>query len=143
MSGESKNDHVESVTPTDAETKKTKKKKGYLSRFWRAVFRIGGEDFEKRLQHISKEEAAVLARITRRAHSWRRRTRQFITLSVVSEVSFFRFIKGKTLLYHYYLISVLRKLFYIDVTFLYLVDTQRSALGVIYCVMITKILCKS
>lgn len=86
MSGESKNDLVESVTPTDTETRKTKKKKGYLSRFWRAVFRIGGEDFEKRLQHISKEEATVFARITRRAHSWRRTTRQFITLSVVLEV---------------------------------------------------------
>ncbi|KAH6759832.1 integral membrane metal-binding family protein [Perilla frutescens var. frutescens] len=85
MAGESKNEKGESVTSTDTEIKKTKKKKGVISRLWGAIFRVRGDDFEKRLQHISKEEASVLARITRRSHSWRRTTRQFIVLSVVSE----------------------------------------------------------
>lgn len=87
MAEESKNDPGEPVTSTDTEIKKAKKRKGVLSRLWGAVFRLRGEDFEKRLQHISKEEAAVLARITRRSNSSRRTTRQLIILSVVSEVS--------------------------------------------------------
>ncbi|XP_057768033.1 uncharacterized protein At2g24330-like isoform X2 [Salvia miltiorrhiza] len=85
MAEESKNDQGELVKSTDTEIKKTKKQKGVLSRLWRAVFRLGGDDFEKRLQHISKEEATVLARITRRSQSSRRTTKQFIILSVVSE----------------------------------------------------------
>lgn len=87
MAGESKNDVGESVTSTETEIKKTKKKKGVLSRLWGALFRVRGDDFEKRLQHISKEEAAVLARITRRSHSWRRITRHFIIFSVLFEVN--------------------------------------------------------
>ncbi|KAG6424181.1 hypothetical protein SASPL_114594 [Salvia splendens] len=86
MAEESKNDPVEPVTSTDTEIKKTKKKKGVLSRLWGAVFRLGSDDFEKRLQHISKEEATVLSRITRRSQSSRRTTRQFIILSIVSEL---------------------------------------------------------
>lgn len=88
MSEESKDEPVESVTSTDTEIKKTKKRKGVLSRLWGAIFRLGGDDFEKRLQHISKEEATVLARITKRSLSWRRRVRQLIILSVVSEVNY-------------------------------------------------------
>ena len=87
MAEESKNEQVEPVTSTDTEIKKTKKKKGLLSRLWGAVFRLGSDDFEKRLQHISKEEATVLSRITRRSQSSQRTTRQFIILSIVSEVS--------------------------------------------------------
>ncbi|KAL8502762.1 hypothetical protein ACS0TY_021755 [Phlomoides rotata] len=89
MAGEPKNDVSESVTSTDtadAEIKKSKKKKGVLSRLWDAIFRVRGDDFEKRLQHISKEEAAVLSRITRRSHTWRRITRHFIIFSVLFEV---------------------------------------------------------
>ncbi|XP_047951767.1 uncharacterized protein At2g24330-like [Salvia hispanica] len=85
MAEESKNEQVEPVTSTDTEIKKTKKKKGLLSRLWGAVFRLGSDDFEKRLQHISKEEATVLSRITRRSQSSQRTTRQFIILSIVSE----------------------------------------------------------
>ncbi|EOY29122.1 Uncharacterized protein TCM_036765 isoform 2 [Theobroma cacao] len=48
------------------------KGKGVLSRVWNAIFRIHGDDFEKRLEHISKEEAAVLARMKRRSQTWRR-----------------------------------------------------------------------
>ncbi|KAL3618038.1 hypothetical protein CASFOL_038359 [Castilleja foliolosa] len=87
MAAEAKNDGSESITTTASENTKTKtKKKGVLSRIWNALFRVRGDNLEKRLQHISKEEAAVLARITRRSHSWRRFTRQFIMFSVLFEV---------------------------------------------------------
>ncbi|KAK6135483.1 hypothetical protein DH2020_030769 [Rehmannia glutinosa] len=85
MAAESKNDVKDSVTSTDTEIKKTKKKKGLLSRLWGAIFRLHGDDFEKRLQYISKEEAAVLSRITRRSQSWRRMNRHLIIFSVLFE----------------------------------------------------------
>ncbi|KZV42506.1 hypothetical protein F511_38603, partial [Dorcoceras hygrometricum] len=86
MSGESKKEVGEPVTPKDPEIKIKKEKKGVLSRLWGVLFRAPGDDFEKRLQHISKEEAAVLGRITRRSQSWRRITRQLIAFSVLFEV---------------------------------------------------------
>ncbi|KAL8492837.1 hypothetical protein ACS0TY_024146 [Phlomoides rotata] len=86
MDAESNNDVKESITSTDTEIKRTKKnKKGVLSRLWGAIFRLHGDDFEKRLQYISKEEAAVLSRITRRSNSWRRMTRHLILFSVLLE----------------------------------------------------------
>lgn len=63
-----------------------KKGKGVLSRVWNAIFRIHGDDFEKRLEHISKEEAAVLARMKRRSQTWRRMIRHLIVFSVILEV---------------------------------------------------------
>ncbi|XP_073150259.1 uncharacterized protein At2g24330 [Henckelia pumila] len=86
MAGESKNEVGEAVTSKDNESKPKKEKKGVLSRLWGALFRAHGDDFEKRLQHISKEEAAVLGRITRRSQSWRRVARQLIAFSVLFEV---------------------------------------------------------
>ncbi|KAL0345284.1 UNVERIFIED_CONTAM: hypothetical protein Sradi_4359700 [Sesamum radiatum] len=80
MAEESKNDVVESIKSTS-----TEKKKGVLSGLWDALFGAHGDDFEKRLQHISKEEAAIMARITRRSHKYRRRTRHLITFSVIFE----------------------------------------------------------
>ncbi|XP_024460449.1 uncharacterized protein At2g24330 isoform X1 [Populus trichocarpa] len=59
---------------------------GFLSRLWKAVFRPHGDDFEKRLQHISKEEAAVLARINRRSGTRRKIIRHLIVFSVLFEV---------------------------------------------------------
>lgn len=64
-----------------------KKQQGIISRIWNGLFRIHGDDFEKRLQHISKEEASVLARMKRRSQSWRRLTRNLIILSVILEVT--------------------------------------------------------
>lgn len=87
MAEEPKKDTGESVTATDPEVKKTEKKKGVLSRLWNTVFRAGGDDFQKRLEHISKEEATILARIARRSQSWRRMARQLIMFSVFLEVS--------------------------------------------------------
>ncbi|CAL5026377.1 unnamed protein product [Urochloa decumbens] len=60
---------------------------GILGRIWRALFGgRGGEDYEKRLQNLSKEEAAVLARMRRRALFSRRGVRNLIALSVLGEV---------------------------------------------------------
>ncbi|XP_057769026.1 uncharacterized protein At2g24330-like [Salvia miltiorrhiza] len=87
MAADSKNDVKESTTSTDAEikTKTMKKKKGLFSRLWGAIFRLHRDDFEKRLQYISKEEAAILSRITRRSNSWRRMTRHLMLFSVLFE----------------------------------------------------------
>lgn len=63
-----------------------KKGKGVFSRIWNAIFRIHGDDFEKRLQHIFKEEAGVLARMKRRSQTWRRMIRHLILSSVILEV---------------------------------------------------------
>ena len=70
----------------DTEIQK-KKQQGIVSRIWNSLFRVHGDDFEKRLQHISKEEASVLARMKKRTQSWRRMTRNLIVLSVIMEVS--------------------------------------------------------
>nr|CAB3487683.1 unnamed protein product [Digitaria exilis] len=65
---------------------------GILGRIWRALFGGRGEDYEKRLQNLSKEEAAVLARMRRRAQFSRRGVRNLIALSVLGEYNDFLFI---------------------------------------------------
>ncbi|KAJ4844081.1 hypothetical protein Tsubulata_027511 [Turnera subulata] len=79
----SKAEKKESPTSGAAETKK--KRGGFISRIWNGIFRLHGDDFEKRLQHISKEEAAVLARMKRRSLSWRKFIRHLIVFSVLFE----------------------------------------------------------
>ncbi|KAK6930398.1 Lunapark domain, partial [Dillenia turbinata] len=75
-------------TPTERkEGESTKKKRrGVISRLWNVIFNVRGDDFEKRLQNISKEEALVLARMKKRSYSWRRMRRNFIIFSVIIEV---------------------------------------------------------
>lgn len=78
------------TTPTAAAAGNEKKKgKGFFSRilngFFRA-FRLHGDDFEKRLQHISKEEASIIAKVARRSRSRRRVSRNLILFSVILEV---------------------------------------------------------
>lgn len=51
-SSENKND-------SGGSDEKKKKSKGLLSRIWNVMFRVRGDDFEKRLEVISKEEANV------------------------------------------------------------------------------------
>ncbi|CAJ1973796.1 unnamed protein product [Sphenostylis stenocarpa] len=63
-----------------------KKRKGFLSRIWNGIFRLHGDDFEKRLQYISKEEAQVMTRMNSRSRSLRRISRHLIMLSVIFEV---------------------------------------------------------
>ncbi|KAG6649475.1 hypothetical protein I3843_07G210500 [Carya illinoinensis] len=74
------------TTTTTTDGNEKKKQRGFLSRVWKGIFRLHGDDFEKRLQYISKEEAAVLARMKRRSQSWRRMTRNLIIFSVIFEV---------------------------------------------------------
>jgi len=64
-----------------------KKQNGFFSRLWNGIFRVRGDDFEKRLQYISREEATVLSRMKRRSISWRKLTRNLIVSSVLFEVS--------------------------------------------------------
>ncbi|GMP71234.1 hypothetical protein CsSME_00029723 [Camellia sinensis var. sinensis] len=64
-----------------------KKQRGVISRIWNRLFRLHGDDFEKRLQNISKEEAAVVAKMKKRSQSWRRMIRHLIIFSVVFEVT--------------------------------------------------------
>nr|ACG33366.1 hypothetical protein [Zea mays] len=71
--------------PEAAEAKEKGKQGGVLGRVWRALFG-GREDFEKRLQYLSKEEAAVHARMRRRTQFSRRAVRNLIVLSVLAEV---------------------------------------------------------
>lgn len=64
-----------------------KQRKGIFSGIWRGIFGVRSEDYEKKLQHLSKEEATVHARMKRRAQSSRRMVRNFIVFSVIVEVS--------------------------------------------------------
>ncbi|KAL9232975.1 hypothetical protein vseg_008026 [Gypsophila vaccaria] len=68
------------------EVSKKKKKKGILSRVWNAFFGSRKDDFERRLERISKEEATVLSRMRRRAQSWGRIKRHIIMFSVLLEI---------------------------------------------------------
>ncbi|OEL29489.1 Uncharacterized protein BAE44_0009491 [Dichanthelium oligosanthes] len=70
----------------EKEKEKREEGPGILRRIWRALFGGRGEDYEKRLQNLSKEEAAVLARTRRRTQFSRRGVRNLIALSVLGEV---------------------------------------------------------
>ncbi|OIW09253.1 hypothetical protein TanjilG_01224 [Lupinus angustifolius] len=63
-----------------------KGKKGIIYRIWNGIFRSRRNDFEKRLEYISKEEGVVMGRIKRREFSWRRTSKQLIAFSVLFEV---------------------------------------------------------
>ncbi|KAK1439636.1 hypothetical protein QVD17_05456 [Tagetes erecta] len=65
---------------------KKKKKGGFFSRIWNSLFRLRGDDFEKRLQYISKEEATLLSRMKRRSLRWRTTARNLIIFSLLLEV---------------------------------------------------------
>lgn len=66
-----------------------KQSSGFLSRIWRMVFGSKNEDYEKKLQHLSKEETAVHARMKRRALTSRKLARNIIVVSATIEVSRF------------------------------------------------------
>ncbi|KAL9237750.1 hypothetical protein vseg_012263 [Gypsophila vaccaria] len=63
-----------------------KKKKGIISRVWNGLFGSRKDDFERRLERLSKEEATVLTRMRRRAQSWGRLKRHIIMFSVLLEI---------------------------------------------------------
>ncbi|XP_071725922.1 uncharacterized protein At2g24330-like isoform X2 [Rutidosis leptorrhynchoides] len=74
-------------TEVKNDDKKKIKKKGILSRIWNLLFRLGGggDDFEKRLQFISKEESTIISRIKMRSFRWRTTARNLIIFSVILE----------------------------------------------------------
>lgn len=65
----------------------TTKGKGLFSRIWNWIFRVKGDDFEKRLKGISKEEATIRSRMKRRSVTRRKLIRNLIAFSVFFEVS--------------------------------------------------------
>ena len=69
----------------DGNTNK-KTKKSFFSRVWNVLFRLHADNFEKRLQYISKEEATILSRMKRRSSSWKATARNLIIVSVFFEV---------------------------------------------------------
>jgi hypothetical protein len=83
-SGGEKNDSA--VVLSASGEKKTTKRKGLFSRLWNAIFRVRGDDFEKRLKNISKEEATVRNRMKRRSITRRNFIRNLIAFSVFFEV---------------------------------------------------------
>lgn len=80
---------VKEVVEDNNKSKKNKKKGGVFSRIWNSLFRLRSDDFEKRLQHISKEEATLLSRIKRRSLRWRTTARNLIIFSLLLEVNYY------------------------------------------------------
>uniref|UniRef100_A0A7N0VE07 Uncharacterized protein n=1 Tax=Kalanchoe fedtschenkoi TaxID=63787 RepID=A0A7N0VE07_KALFE len=94
MAEESIKDQGNAESAEKKEVVAKKKQKGIISRLWNGIFRVHGDDFEKRLQHISKEEAAALSRLKRRSQRRRRILRNLLMVSALAEVnitSLFRF----------------------------------------------------
>ncbi|KAF3772279.1 Uncharacterized protein EJ110_NYTH58316 [Nymphaea thermarum] len=79
----------QSANSTDKKKEKTtnRQRKGILSRIWHAIFSRGRDDFEKKLQYLSKEEASVHSRMKKRAQTWRSMARNLIVYSVVLEAA--------------------------------------------------------
>ncbi|KAL5782836.1 hypothetical protein ACOSP7_007865 [Xanthoceras sorbifolium] len=82
--GVTESEKKDSTAPPPVEVKK--KRRGIISCIWNGIFRRKRDDFEKRLECISKEEAAVLARMKRRSQTWRWVTRQLIIFTLIFEV---------------------------------------------------------
>eukprot|EP01018_Ginkgo_biloba_P009824 Gb_19956 [translate_table: standard] len=59
--------------------------RSFLRRIWNAIFRSSNEDFEKKLQNLSKEEAVVHTRMKRRTQAWRKFARSIILYSIILE----------------------------------------------------------
>ncbi|KAF3446034.1 hypothetical protein FNV43_RR11212 [Rhamnella rubrinervis] len=81
--GEKKDTATASTTSTAVAKKK---RKGIISRLWNGIFRLHNDDFEKRLQYISKTEVTVLGRMKRRSQTCRRMIRHLIMFSIIFEV---------------------------------------------------------
>ncbi|KAH1225173.1 Uncharacterized protein GmHk_11G032145 [Glycine max] len=88
--GDEKGEKKEKTSPSASggndSKKNEKKKKGFISRIWNAIFRSNRDDFEKRLEYITKEENMAVTRLSNRSRSWRRTSRQLILFSVLFEV---------------------------------------------------------
>eukprot|EP00249_Psilotum_nudum_P017203 c26208_g1_i1 orf=473-1717(-) len=78
---------------TGMSTKVTESKNGAVKRIWSRIvhlgqlfFRSSNDDFEKKLKHLSKEEAAVHTRLKRRSQAWRKLARALIVYSIIVEL---------------------------------------------------------
>lgn len=71
-----------------APEKKKRRPRGFLSRVWSGVFGGRSEDYEKRLQYLSKEEALVMSRMQRRARTSKKRARNLILMTILIELVF-------------------------------------------------------
>ncbi|XP_021725151.1 uncharacterized protein At2g24330-like [Chenopodium quinoa] len=65
---------------------KKKKEKGFLARLWNGLFGSRKDDFERRLERISKEEKIIISRMRRRAQNWGSLKRNIILFSVLLEI---------------------------------------------------------
>ncbi|KAF8402312.1 hypothetical protein HHK36_013266 [Tetracentron sinense] len=65
-----------------------KQQKGMISHIWNRIFSKGSNDFEKRLQHISKEETSVLARMKKRSQSSCKNEEEISKLAEDGEASY-------------------------------------------------------
>ncbi|KAL2923191.1 hypothetical protein RDABS01_014682 [Bienertia sinuspersici] len=65
---------------------KKKKKKGLFARMWNGLFGSRNDDFERRLERISKEEKIIITRMRKRAQSWGSLKRHIILFSVALEL---------------------------------------------------------
>ncbi|KAK2362402.1 integral membrane metal-binding family protein [Trifolium repens] len=79
-------DKVVGKTSSTTTGNEKNKRRGFISRIWNGIVRLHVNDSEKRLQYISKEEATVIARMTRRLRSRRHVSRNLIVFSVIFEV---------------------------------------------------------
>lgn len=93
--GEEKPQSSPSVVPETTTTGDRKSSRGIGSAIWGAMGLLGSlftrgnkNDFEKRLQHLTKEEVAVHTRLKRRTQRWRKVARAMIIYSIVGEVGF-------------------------------------------------------
>ena len=84
---------VEENTKDDKKSKKgSKKKKGFFSRIWNGLFGSRNDDYERRLERISKEEKAIINKMRKRAQRWGSMKRHIIIFSILMEVRFFAFL---------------------------------------------------
>ncbi|KAL8142853.1 hypothetical protein V2J09_015885 [Rumex salicifolius] len=92
MAGESDKDvnisEKSDNSPAEEKSKKEKPKKkqsGLISRIWNGIIGPRDDDFERRLERISKDESAILSRMRRRSLSWGRMRMHLILFSVLLE----------------------------------------------------------
>ncbi|KAM7268711.1 hypothetical protein ACFE04_010877 [Oxalis oulophora] len=82
---EMKESNSSSTTKQQQKTTSSSSSKSFISRVF-GIFRSRRDDFEKRLEYISKEEASVIARMRKRARNSTSVSRYLIMFSVLIEV---------------------------------------------------------
>lgn len=73
-------------TPTGSKSPASEPRRGFFSRIFNLFSRNANSDFEKRLQHLSKEERAVHSRMKRRTRTWAKLARGLVVYSILAEV---------------------------------------------------------